>query len=68
MLSQVMHASPGNQPANALTNAASDSDALIRLAQEQNDLVRSLFTVSAANPETDSTVSRLMSVLHRMGA
>ena len=67
MLSQVMHAPPKNQPANALTTAA-DSDALIRLAQEQNDLVRSLFTVSAANPETDSTVSRLMSVLHRMGA
>jgi hypothetical protein len=68
MLSQVTHLPAKNQPVDAMANAVSDSDALIRLAQEQNDLVRSLFTVSAAAPETDSTLSRLLSVLHRMGA
>ena len=65
MLSQVMHM-PGSS--QALATAYSDSEALIRLAQEQNDLVRSLFTVSAAAPETTSTLSRLLAVLHRMGA
>jgi hypothetical protein len=44
-----------------------DSDTLLRLAQEQNDLVRSLFTTSAAPLETGEGLSRLLSVLHRMG-
>jgi hypothetical protein len=68
MLSQVVHLPSKNQPTDAMLNAASDSEALIRLAQEQSDLVRSLFTVSAAAPETNSTLARLLSVLHRMGA
>jgi hypothetical protein len=45
-----------------------DTDTLLRLAREQNDLVRSLFTVSNAAAETGSNVSRLLAVLHRMGA
>jgi len=64
MLSQVMHVPASSQ---ALASA-SDSESLIRLAQEQNDLVRSLFTVSTAAPETATTLSRLLAVLKRMGA
>jgi len=45
-----------------------DSTNLLRLAQEQNDLVRSLFTSSTASPETSGSLSRLLSVLHRMGS
>ena len=45
-----------------------DSDSLLRLAQEQSDLVRSLFTTSATPLETGDGLSRLLSVLHRMGA
>ena len=50
------------------TNPAQDSTALLRLAQEQNDLVRSLFTSSTATPETSGSLSRLLSVLHQMGS
>lgn len=45
-----------------------DSMSLLRLAQEQNDLVRSLFTSSTASPETSGSLSRLLSVLQRMGS
>jgi hypothetical protein len=45
-----------------------DSDSLIRLAQEQNDLVRSLFTVSSGSADTELALARLLAVLHRMGA
>ncbi len=45
-----------------------DSDTLLRLAQEQNDLVRSLFTISPQSPATASSLSRLITVLKRMGA
>lgn len=45
-----------------------DSTGLLRLAQEQNDLVRSLFTSSTASPETSGSLSRLLSVLQRMGS
>jgi hypothetical protein len=44
-----------------------DSDALLRLAQEQNDLVRSLFTISSQAPNVSSELSRLVSVLKQMG-
>jgi hypothetical protein len=44
-----------------------DSDTLLRLAQEQNDLVRSLFTISPQSPATASSLSRLITVLKRMG-
>jgi hypothetical protein len=44
-----------------------DSDTLLRLAQEQNDLVRSLFTISPQSPATASSLSRLIIVLKRMG-
>jgi len=45
-----------------------DSDTLLRLAQEQNDLIRSLFTTSSRQVEPSASVSRLLSVLKRMGA
>jgi hypothetical protein len=45
-----------------------DSEALLRLAHEQNDLVRSLFTTSTPRPETAGSLVRLLSVLRRMGA
>jgi hypothetical protein len=45
----------------------SDSD-LLRLAQEQNDLVRALFTTSQPTTEPETVLSRLMTLLHRMGS
>jgi anti-sigma factor RsiW len=54
--------------ASQVANSQQDSDSLLRLAQEQNDLVRSLFTTSARPLETGEGLSRLLSVLHRMGA
>jgi anti-sigma factor RsiW len=44
-----------------------DSDTLLRLAQEQNDLVRALFTISPQTPATASGLSRLVAVLKQMG-
>jgi len=44
------------------------SDALLRLAQEQNDLVRSLFTTSQRTPETAASLTRLMVVLRHLGS
>jgi hypothetical protein len=66
MLAQV-----GGGSASQLASAdgsALDADTLLRLAREQNDLVRSLFTVSNSAGETGPSVSRLLAVLHRMGA
>ena len=48
--------------------ALPDTDTLLRLAQEQNDLVRSLFTISPQTPATASSLSRLITILKRMGA
>jgi hypothetical protein len=45
-----------------------DSDALLRLAREQNDLVRSLFTTSQQAPEASASLSRLLVVLRHMGS
>ena len=45
-----------------------NSDALLRLAQEQNELVRSLFTTSQRTPETASSLARLMVVLRHLGS
>jgi hypothetical protein len=53
--------------ASQVANSLQDSDSLLRLAQEQNDLVRSLFTTSAKPLETGEGLSRLLIVLHRMG-
>ena len=44
------------------------SDTLLRLAQEQNDLVRSLFTTSQRIPETTTSLTRLMVVLRHLGS
>ena len=58
-------------PNTALDTTAAlsfDSDTLLRLAQEQNDLIRSLFTTSSRQVEPSASVSRLLSVLKRMGA
>lgn len=46
---------------------STDSDTLLRLAREQNDLVRSLFTNTQQPPEASSSLSRLITVLRRMG-
>lgn len=45
-----------------------DSDTLLRLAHEQNDLVRSLFTTSQQAPEASASLSRLIAVLRHMGS
>lgn len=52
------------------SNSASalDADTLLRLAREQNELVRYLFTVSNNTSETAPSVSRLLEILHRIGA
>ncbi len=46
---------------------AQDSDTLLRLAQEQNDLVRSLFTTSQQTPQPATSLTRLIVVLKRLG-
>ena len=48
--------------------AGSDGDTLLRLAREQNDLVRSLFTASHGHPEASESLTRLILVLRRMGS
>jgi hypothetical protein len=45
-----------------------DDDTLLQLAQEQNDLVRALFTTSSRQSQTSVDVSRLLAVLKKMGA
>lgn len=45
-----------------------DSDTLLRLAQEQNDLVRSLFTTSQQSPQPATSLTRLIVVLKHLGA
>ena len=45
-----------------------DSETLLRLAREQNDLVRSLFTTSQQAPEASASLSRLIAVLRHMGS
>ena len=45
-----------------------DADTLLQLAQEQNDLVRALFTTSSRQSQTSVDVSRLLAVLKKMGA
>jgi len=44
-----------------------DSDTLLRLAQEQNDLVRSLFTTSQQTPQPETSLTHLVVVLKRLG-
>ena len=44
-----------------------NSDELLHLAREQNDLVRSLFTNSQAGGEPSGSLARLIVVLRRMG-
>jgi len=56
-----------SQLATATANPL-DADSLLRLAREQNDLVRSLFTVSNNAPEVGPNMTKLLSVLRRMGA
>jgi hypothetical protein len=51
----------------ASDDAQSDTDTLVSLTREQNELVRSLFTISSPSPETDADLARLFSVLRRMG-
>ncbi|HVO81805.1 MAG TPA: zf-HC2 domain-containing protein [Terriglobales bacterium] len=51
-----------------LDTVQQDSETLLHLAREQNDLVRALFTTSQQTPETASSLARLLVVLRRMGA
>lgn len=53
--------------ASEVGNGQQDSTTLLRLAQEQNDLVRSLFTTSQKTTETAVSLSQLLAVLHRLG-
>ena len=53
---------------DSATDLKADSDTLLRLAEEQNDLVRSLFTTSSRQVQPAASVTRLLSVLRRMGA
>jgi hypothetical protein len=66
MLSEI---SPAGLTASVAQVDASqqDSQTLLRLAQEQNDLVRALFTTSQQDPETADSLARLLAVLRRMG-
>jgi hypothetical protein len=54
--------------AEARASEKSDSDTILRLAREQNDLVRSLFTTSTTRQETEPGLDRLLAVLRRMGS
>ncbi len=47
-----------------------DADTLLHLAEAQNDLVRSLFTVAVAGKDTDAdpSLTRLIALLHRMSS
>lgn len=66
MLSEIADAAPTANVAQADTGQQ-DSETLLRLAQEQNDLVRALFTTSQPTPEAASSLARLLAVLRRMG-
>nr|MBA3915068.1 hypothetical protein [Terriglobales bacterium] len=46
----------------------SDTETILRLAQQQNELVRSLFTPSQKPLASDLGLHHLLEVLHRMGA
>ena len=45
-----------------------DSEALLHLAEQQNELVRSLFTTTQQTPATDDSLAQLLAVLRRMGS
>jgi predicted anti-sigma-YlaC factor YlaD len=45
-----------------------DSEALLRLAQQQNELVRSLFTTSEQPQAPDASLGQLMALLRSMGS
>jgi len=47
---------------------AQDTDTLLHLAQEQNELVRLLFTISPQAPVSADSLARLIAVLKHMGA
>jgi hypothetical protein len=66
MLSVIVKASP--KEVEAADTRVTDTDSLVRLTREQNELVRSLFTVSSDQAEPDATLARLVSLLRRMGS
>jgi hypothetical protein len=67
MLSPIAGSDVTSGVARAVAGGES-SDTLLRLAQEQNDLVRSLFTTSPRTPETATSLTRLMVVLRHLGS
>jgi len=70
--SQMLSVLPGIEiDGNAVEDLSSqsESDALLRLAREQNDLVRYLFTTSTSSQQEPApSLSRLLTVLRRMGS
>jgi len=52
----------------ASVDSNADTDTLLRLAQEQNDLVRTLFTISSRPTQPSASVTRLLALLRQMGA
>jgi anti-sigma factor RsiW len=67
MLSPIAGAEISSSVARAVAGREG-SDTLLRLAQEQNDLVRSLFTTSQRTLETTNSLTRLMVVLRHLGS
>jgi hypothetical protein len=53
---------------DASADSNADTDTLLRLAQEQNDLVRTLFTTSSRPIQPSASVTRLLALLKQMGA
>lgn len=53
---------------NAADASRLDTDTLLRLAREQSDLVRALFTTSSSAAQPSASVNRLLAVLKQLGA
>jgi hypothetical protein len=66
MLSVILKAQP--KEAASADARITDTESLVRLTREQNELVRSLFTVSTTEAEPDANLARLVSLLRRTGS
>lgn len=65
MLSSI--AGPKTAPDVSSSVGQLDSDALLRVTQQQNDLVRALFTTSQQASAPDASLAQLLSLLRRIG-
>ena len=69
MLSELPGIDVNAAAVEAGASGGSDSDSMLRLAREQNDLVRSLFTTSVSSKQEPAPgLARLLAVLRRMGS